>query len=354
MKNTFGKNIAITLFGESHGAAVGCIIDGLPAGTPIDTEFIKHRLILRRPNGITSTARIEADEFQILSGVVNNTATGTPITLVIENTNKKSKDYDNLKFVPRPSHADYAAHIKYKGFEDARGGGHFSGRITAALVAAGAIALSVLESKNIKVISHIKNIAGIEDRPFGDYLADAKLLENKTFGTLDSAIGDKMQEAILAAKAEGDSVGGIIETAIIGIPAGVGEPWYDTVEGVLSHAIFSIPGIKGIEFGDGFKLATMKGSEANDAYRIVDGKVVTETNRMGGINGGITNGMPILFNCAVKPTPSISKEQKSVDLNTMQNTSLVISGRHDPSIVGRARPVIESVAALTILDMLEW
>ena len=352
MKNTFGKNIAITLFGESHGTAIGCVIDGLSAGTPIDTEFIKHRLSIRRPDGITSTSRIEADEFEFLSGVVNNTATGTPITLVIKNTSTKSKDYDNLKFVPRPSHADYAAHIKYNGFEDARGGGHFSGRITAALVAAGAIAIKVLEERGIKVMSHIKNIAGIEDRNFGDFTADAKILDNKAFGTLDSEVEEKMQQAILNAKAEGDSVGGIIETAIVGIPAGVGEPWYDTVEGVLSHAIFSIPAIKGIEFGDGFKLAEMKGSEANDAFRIVDGKVITETNSMGGINGGITNGMPILFSCAVKPTPSIYKQQKSVDLNTMQNTNLVIEGRHDPSIVARVRPVIESVAALTILDML--
>ena len=350
MKNTFGQSVAVTLFGQSHGEYIGAVLDGLAPGLVIDEAFIRHQLSLRRPQGKISTARVEADEFHIVSGVFNGKTTGTPLCILIPNTNTRSGDY--TPNIPRPGHADYTAECKYHGYQDARGGGHFSGRITAALVAAGAIAISILRQNGILIGTHISRISDICDRAFHSYESDIETLADLAFPVLDSSKADMMRACIEDAASEGDSVGGILETAIIGLPAGVGEPWFDTVEGMLSHALFSIPAIKGVEFGTGFGMADLRGSQANDAFRMQNGRVVTTTNHNGGVNGGITNGMPVVFRCAVKPTPSIFQEQESVDLAKGENTTLNLSGRHDPAIIHRARVVVDSVAALVLCDLL--
>lgn len=350
MKNTFGSSVAVTLFGESHGAEIGAALDGLAPGIVVDEDFIRHQLSLRRPQGRISTARVESDPFRIVSGVFEGRTTGTPICILIPNSNTKSGDYE--KGLPRPGHADYTAECKYHGFQDFRGGGHFSGRLTAAIVAAGAIAISALQKKGILIGTHICELAGISDRSFDHMEADIETLSDLTFPVLSHKSGEAMQAAIETAASEGDSVGGILETAVMGLPAGVGEPWFDTVEGLLAHAIFSIPAVKGVEFGKGFGFADMRGSEANDPIRVENGKIVTTTNHNGGINGGITNGMPVVFRTVVKPTPSIFMEQESVDLEAMQNATLSIKGRHDPAIIHRARVVVDSMTALTLCDVL--
>ncbi len=350
MKNTFGQSVAVTLFGESHGPMIGAVLDGLAPGLAVDEDFIRHQLSLRRPSGKISTPRVEQDAFEIVSGVFEGKTTGTPLCILIPNTNTRSGDYE--KGLPRPGHADYTAECKYHGYQDYRGGGHFSGRITAALVAAGAIAISALRQNGILIGTHIRQLAEIEDRAFEDLDADLEALGDMVFPVLSEKRSAEMRDAIEAAAREGDSVGGILETAVTGLPAGVGEPWFDTVEGILSHALFSVPGIKGVEFGDGFGLCSMRGSEANDGFRMKDGRVVTVTNHNGGINGGITNGMPVIFRCAVKPTPSIFREQESVDLSKRQNALLVLEGRHDPAIIHRARVVVDSVTALVLCDLL--
>ncbi len=352
MKNTFGNNISITLFGESHGEAIGAVLDGLPAGVRVDDAFIRHQLDLRRPVGKISTPRQEADKFTIVSGVWNNKTTGTPVCIVIPNENTHSKDYSSSYGKARPGHADYTAFCKYKGFEDYRGGGHFSGRITAGLVAAGAIAISALKSKGIVIGTHIEKCAGVTDEAFDNYNEDIERLSDKMFAVLSDEAGEQMIKNIEKAAAEGDSVGGVLETAVTGLPVGVGEPWFDSVESVLSHALFSVPAVKGIEFGAGFSCADMLGSEMNDCYSYSGGRVVTLTNNNGGLNGGITNGMPLVFRCAVKPTPSISKEQRTIDFINKENTVLGTKGRHDPCIVHRARVVVDSVTALVLCDLL--
>ncbi len=352
MKNTFGQHIAVTLFGESHGAAIGAVIDGLCPGLQIDEENIRRMLALRRPSGAISTARQEKDAYEIISGTVNGVTTGTPLTVLIRNEDTKSGDYAMMQTVMRPAHADYPAQCKYHGYQDTRGGGHFSGRITAPLVAVGAICMTALQAKGIKIGTHIARCAGVPDRAFADLETDINTLANKPFPALDDTAGKAMQAAILQAKTEMDSVGGILETAIIGLPAGVGEPWFDTFESMLSHILFSVPAVKGVEFGDGFKLADMRGSIANDPLRFENGNVVTATNHNGGVGGGITNGMPVIFRCAVKPTPSIAKAQQTVDVAAGENTVLEIKGRHDPAIVHRARVVIDAVTAIAVCDML--
>ena len=354
MKNTFGNALTVTLFGESHGPAVGAVIDGLSPGVSIDEEYIRSKMALRKPFGKISTPRHEADEVEFLSGVFNGKTTGTPLTLVIKNKNTKSGDYGEFANKPRPSHADYTGHCKYEGFEDYRGGGHFSGRVTAALVAAGAIMMKALEEKNIYIGTHILRCAGITDRTFEEvnYLDDIKKLAWLHFPVLDENRGAEMISAIESAAAEGDSVGGVLQTVILGLPAGLGEPWFDTVEGMLAQGIFSIPAVKGVAFGAGFGFADLKGSEANDAFCYENGNIVTRTNNNGGINGGITNGMPILFNTAIKPTPSIFKKQQTVNLSRKQNAEIELTGRHDPAIIHRARVVVDAMAALTIADFL--
>jgi len=352
MKNTFGNSIALTLFGESHGAYIGATLDGLAPGITVDEAFIHAQLAKRRPAGKISTARREADEFQIVSGVFEGRTTGTPLTLLIPNTAQHSKDYSATRSLARPGHADYTAYEKYHGFEDYRGGGHFSGRVTAALVAAGAILISALRQKDIVIGTHILSCAGISDTAFGDVRANIKKLNTLDFAVLDSDKAGQMKAAIEAAAAEGDSVGGVLETAVVGMPTGVGEPWFDTVEGVLSHALFSVPAIKGVEFGDAFSMVNGKGSDYNDSFYMIGDTVKTDTNHNGGVNGGITNGMPILFRCAVKPTPSIFKTQDTVDFIKGEDAVLELKGRHDPAIIHRARVVVDSVTALALADLL--
>ena len=352
MKNTLGTSVSVTLFGESHGEAIGAVIDGLAPGIEIDTDFINAQLDKRKPKGRISTSRKEDDGFSIVSGVFNGRTTGTPICILIPNANTKSGDYEKTKNLPRPGHADYTAQCKYHGFQDYRGGGHFSGRITAALVAAGAIAISALRAKGITIGSHIKECAGICDRGFENIPEDIEYLNNIDFAVLNHECFGSMTEAVTKAAEDGDSVGGILETAVYGLPAGVGEPWFDTFEGIMAHALFSVPAIKGVQFGAGFDFARMRGSQANDSFCMENDKVCTITNNNGGINGGITNGMPVVFSCAVKPTPSIYKEQNTVDMNLGENASLQIQGRHDPAIIHRARVVVDSMTALVVCDML--
>ena len=352
MKNTFGSSVAVTLFGESHGEMIGAVLDGMAPGIAVDTDYIAHMLTLRRPAGKISTARKEADAFRIVSGVVNGKTTGTPIAILIPNENVHSGDYSEMVTVARPSHADYTAQCKYHGYQDARGGGHFSGRVTAALVAAGAICRYALEGKGIYIGTHVQKCAGIRDREFADLLQDVRLLSDREFAVLEEDSGRRMRQAILEAAEQGDSVGGILETAIVGVPAGVGEPWFDTMESMLSHMLFSVPAVKGIEFGAGFAIADMKGSQANDAMHLENGKVVTATNHSGGINGGITNGMPIVFRTAIKPTPTIFKPQNTVDFENLTETVLQPKGRHDPAIVHRARVVQDAAAAIVLCDAL--
>ena len=352
MKNTFGNALTVTLFGESHGEAIGAVIDGIAPGIKIDKNYIDEKLTLRRPSGKLSTARKETDNYSLISGVYNGYTTGTPVTVIIPNENTVSKDYAALRDTPRPGHADYTAECKYHGFQDYRGGGHFSGRITAALVAVGAILSSALFSKGIKIGTHILKLHGISDRNFDNIDSDIDMLSKKQFPVLSKTAEEEMKNEIEKARADGDSVGGILESVISGVPAGVGEPWFDSVESIISHILFSIGGIKGIEFGKGFELADMLGSEANDPLTVENGKITTTTNNNGGINGGITNGMPITVRCAVKPTPSIYKEQNTVSLRENKDTKIKIEGRHDPAIIHRARAVVDAALAIAVADIL--
>ncbi len=352
MKNTFGQSIGLTVFGESHGSCVGVVIDGLPAGIEINNEYISKVLEKRKPKSQIETARVESDNFEILSGVFNGKSTGTPLTIIIKNENVKSKDYDKNLGLLRPSHADYTANLKYHGFEDYRGGGHFSGRITAGIVAAGGIFIKILENLGITIGSHILKCAGVCDREFENSIKDIALLKDKDFPVLQDEKEEQMKAQILKAKENGDSVGGIVQTAINGMIKGVGEPWFDSLESTLAHALFSIGGIKGVEFGLGFSFADKLGSDCNDEFILKDGEIQTKTNNNGGINGGISNGMDITFNCAVKPTPSILKEQNTVNILTNKEEKLKIQGRHDPAIIRRICPVIESITAMAICDAL--
>ncbi len=352
MKNTFGNSLSVTLFGESHGEAIGCVIDGISPGIEIDKEFIFSQMEKRKGVNALSTARREKDEIRILSGVFEGRTTGTPICLMIENADTKSKDYSKIKDIARPSHADYTAECKYGGYQDYRGGGHFSGRLTAPLVAAGAIALKALEAKGIKMATHIACCGGIEDREFENFEEDFSLLKKSDVPVLCEKKREEIISLIEKCRKDGDSIGGILSTAVTGMPSGVGEPWFDTAEGMLSHALFSVPAVKGVEFGAGFNLGKMRGSQANDSFYFDGETVKTKTNNNGGINGGITNGMPIIFRCAVKPTPSIYKKQETVNFKEKTNETFVIQGRHDPAIIHRAAVVIDSVTALTLCDML--
>ena len=352
MKNILGSNLTLTLFGESHGEAIGAVIDGISPGIKVDFDEIDRQLSLRRPSGANSTARCEKDEYSIVSGVFEGRTTGTPICIIIQNSAQNSRDYSKTKVLARPGHADFAANEKYHGFQDYRGGGHFSGRITAAIVSAGAILISALRGKGIEIGTHIKSISDICDREFENFADDIKYLSDKNFPVLYEKAAEEMNKRILNAKAELDSVGGILETVITGLPAGLGEPWFESAEGKIAQAMFAVGGVKGIEFGKGFDFAKMKGSEANDSFRVEDGKIVTATNNNAGINGGITNGMPVIFRLAVKPTPSIYKKQETIDFVKCENADIEIEGRHDPCIVHRARAVVDALSALVVSDML--
>ncbi len=350
--NTWGSKLKVSIFGESHGEAIGVVLDGIPSGITIDTEFIRREMQRRAPGrDKLSTPRKEADEVEILSGIFEGKTCGTPVCGIIRNTNTRSKDYTpNLL---RPGHADFTGFQKYGECHDFRGGGHFSGRITAPLVFAGAIAKQVLSCNGITVGCHIKSIHGIKEQSFLDCELTAGLLTEisaKPFPVMDDNTGNAMQKEITDAAAHKNSVGGIIECAAVGIKPGFGSPFFASVESLISSMMFSIPAVKGIEFGKGFDLCNMTGFEANDPFATDGKRIFTETNNNGGINGGITNGMPIIFSVAIKPTPSIAKEQRTVDTNTMTNTTVEIHGRHDPCIVQRAAVVVECAAALAILE----
>ena len=350
MKNTFGSSITLTVFGESHGPYVGAVLDGLAPGMPVFDESIKRALLMRRPHGNISTKRVEPDEYIIASGAFNGKTTGTPLCIIIPNTDVRSGDYEYGK--ARPGHADYTAYMKYHGFEDCRGGGHFSARVTAPVTAVCAVLYDALKSKNIRIGTHISSLCGISDREFADLDEDITLLENKLYPVLSDEAEKLMTEKTLSAAKNGDSVGGVLQTVITGMPAGVGEPFFDSVESVLSHILFSVPAVKGVSFGAGFGFASMYGSEANDGMRYEDGKISFVSNNNGGINGGITNGAPIVINTAVKPTPSICKEQDTVDFITKENVRRGITGRHDPAVIHRARAVVDALCAFAVYDML--
>lgn len=352
MKNTFGNALKITLFGESHGDAIGVVVDGLTPGIEIDYEFIDRQLNRRRSKTQVCTQRVEKDDYKIISGVFDGHTTGTPLCIVIPNRDTKSSDYQLFSSVARPGHADYTAQCKYHGYQDFRGGGHFSGRITVALVAAGAIVQSALEKKGIYVGTHIKHCAGVDDRKFENYVEDIKNLHVSQFAILDESASQKMIARACEIKNNDDSVGGIMETAIVGMPAGVGEPWFDSLESMLSHAMFSIPAVKGIEFGAGFKCAEMYGSQMNDEFYVDGDAILTRSNNNGGINGGISNGMPIVFSCVVKPTSSIARKQKTVNFVEKVDTEIEIAGRHDATIIPRACVVAETLSAIVVADML--
>lgn len=354
--STFGKNIKVSVFGESHGEAIGAVIDGVPAGFEIDMDKVLVQMARRAPGkDKTATPRLEKDFPRVMSGILNGVTTGAPIACVIENTNTKSADYSNLLENPRPGHSDYTAFVKYGGNNDIRGGGHFSGRLTAPIVFAGAVLRQILEKKGIKIAAHISSIGNVYDSRFdGTEISDELIdtLNNSAFSLVDGSVEEKMRETVESARKDGDSVGGTIECAVVGMPIGVGGPLFSGIEGEISKAVFGIPAVKGIEFGAGFDSAHRRGSENNDAFEYKEGKVVTKTNNCGGILGGISNGMPIIFRAAIKPTPSISKQQETVNLKTKENTTLSVKGRHDPCIVPRAVPVIEAAAAIAIFDML--
>ncbi|MDD3478203.1 MAG: chorismate synthase [Candidatus Izemoplasmatales bacterium] len=353
--NTIGQTIRATFFGESHGSALGIVLDGLPAGIVLDETRIQNALTLRRPKSMYSTSRSEPDNYEILSGLYEGKTTGAALTFLIRNQNTISADYSALVGRPRPSHADYPAHVKYEGFNDPRGGGIFSGRLTALWVIAGAIAMQLLEEQGIFVGSHIRRLANIEDDGF-DFVhvqgTTLQRLSQSEFPLLNPRVEPLMKAAILEAKEEMDSVGGVVETAVTGLQPGLGSPLFDSIESRIASLLFDVPSIKGIEFGTGFPITQMRGSSANDPYQLVEGKIQTKTNHNGGILGGMTTGMPLVFRVAVKPTPSIGKPQTTVNLQTMKEETLEIKGRHDPAIVNRVVHVINAVTAFGILDLI--
>ena len=357
MSSNFGEKVKITIFGQSHSEAIGVVIDGLPVGEAIDMEQVQQFMERRAPGrNAYSTPRKEGDVPRVVSGLFEGKTCGAPICAIIENTNTRSKDYNKLKDLPRPGHADFTAWVKYDGYNDHRGGGHFSGRLTAPLCFAGAVCKQILERKGIHVGAHILSIKGVKDASFDAVSVDANTLKTvaaKSFPVQEDAAGEAMQAAIAAAKEQGDSVGGIIECAVTGLPVGVGEPMFDGLESRLAAAVFAIPAVKGVEFGAGFGVADLFGSENNDDFIYnADGTVETKTNNHGGSLGGISSGMPLVFRAAFKPTPSISREQDTISISKRENDKLAVVGRHDPCIVPRAVPCVEAAAAVAIMDLL--
>lgn len=356
MSSTWGTNIELSIFGESHGQAIGIVMGNLPAGIPLDMADIKHQMKRRAPGqNIMSTPRKEKDEVHIMSGLMNNVTTGAPLCAMIYNSDQHSKDYSLLQECMRPGHSDYPAYIKYKGFNDVRGGGHFSGRITAPIVFAGSVAKQILKQKGIVIGAHIQSVKDVYDDSFGVDITheDIEKMLQQQYPTLNPNVFEKMQATIEEARMHQDSVGGMIECAILNVPAGLGNPFFDSIESHLSPLLFSIPAVKSVSFGLGEKITELYGHEANDCYYYEDEKVKTKTNHNGGITGGISNGMPIIFKVGIKPTPSISQVQQTINVKTKENTELEITGRHDPCIVPRAVVVVESMAALGILDMIK-
>lgn len=352
MSSTYGESLKLSIFGQSHGAAIGMTLDGIPAGLPVDLDELQTFLNRRAPGQHEyATPRKEEDRPEFLSGIVDGYTCGAPIAAIIRNTNTRSGDYSNLKDIPRPGHADYTAQAKYGGYQDAAGGGHFSGRLTAPLCIAGGLCKQWLRNQNVEIGAHIVSIAGITDEPaFLDRVSPDFSQINKYFPVLNQQAGEKMKQAIADARAQGDSVGGLIECVITGLPVGLGEPMFGGMESRIAQIIYGIPAVKGLDFGSGFSAAYLKGSENNDAFAVKNGKIVTVTNHAGGILGGITNGMPLVFQTAIKPTPSISLPQQSISLSRSAEATLEIKGRHDPCIVPRAVPVIEAAAAIAVFD----
>ncbi|MDD6188243.1 MAG: chorismate synthase [Clostridiales bacterium] len=354
MPSCCGENIKVSIFGQSHSEAIGVVVDGLPAGKRIDLDELAAFLGRRAPGkNEYSTARKEADMPEILSGLIDGHTCGAPLAAIIRNTNQRSGDYDKLKNTPRPGHADFTAQVKYHGAQDARGGGHFSGRLTAPLCIAGGICIQLLAGAGIEVGAHIASIANVPDEPFDPVKVDKALMDkvkSAAFPTVSETAGAAMREAIAAARAEGDSVGGVIECAVVGLPVGVGDAMFGGLEGRMAQILFGVPAVKGLEFGAGFAAANMRGSENNDPFVYENGEIRTAGNNHGGILGGISSGMPVIFRAAIKPTPSIGREQDSVDINTGTAVKLDIGGRHDPCIVPRAVPCIEAAAAIAVYD----
>ncbi len=351
--NSIGKEFTVTTFGESHGKIVGVVVDGCPAGLPLSEADIQMELDRRIPvDSIFVSARIEIDQAKILSGIFNGFTTGAPIAIIVENKETDSSDYEAIKNLPRPGHADYPANIKYGGFQDYRGGGRFSGRVTVALIMAGAIAKKLLSRFKVDVLAYTRAVGKIQsDRLF----TAEEIRENKykmATRCPDMTCAEHMEKAIVDAKREGESVGGVVECVAINVPAGVGEPLFDSLDADLAKALFDIPAVKGVEFGLGFAIAALKGSESNDLYIVQSGKVATSTDNMGGILGGLSNGMPIIVRVAIKPTPSIGKQQKTVNLSTMEDANVTVKGRHDPCVVPKAVPAVESAVAITLADHL--
>lgn len=354
MSSTWGQQLKLSIFGQSHGEAIGVTLDGFPAGMTIDMDRLLAEMARRAPGqSLLTTARKEADAPEFLSGVLNGKTTGQPICILIRNTNQHSRDYGDGIDLVRPGHADYTGHVRYFGHEDWRGGGSFSGRLTAPLVAAGALCSQWLESQGVTIISHIQQLGSVKDASLmkADPAADYSYLKKMHLPVVTQGIDVQMEVAAMADRNDGDSIGGVIECMVTGLPAGLGAPFFDSVESVISHLMFSVPAVKGVEFGDGFGFASLRGSQANDAFRMTEGQIVTETNHSGGVNGGITNGMPVIFRCAIRPTPSIAQKQRTVSLKNMENAELEIHGRHDPCILPRAVPVIEAMTAIAILDL---
>lgn len=357
MSSTWGRNFRVSIFGESHGSHVGVGIDGVLPGTQIDMDYIMKHMQRRAPGRDSlSTARKESDQPQIISGVFEGRATGAPIYMLIENEDKISRDYSKIKGMARPGHADYSAFVKYGGYNDYRGGGYFSGRLTAGLVFAGSIARYILEKRGIYIASHISRLKEIEDIPFDEVHMTKEKFEDLSSMRLPFIAKDLEEEArqlIIKTKEKGDSIGGVVELGLIGLGAGIGDPFFEGLESVLSSIIFSVPAVKGVEFGSGFAISDMYGSQANDEfYYDDDGRVKTRTNNNGGINGGISNGMPIVLRVAIKPTPSISIPQNTIDMNNKREVPIRVGGRHDPVIVARVIPVLEAALAIGILDSL--
>lgn len=351
MSSTYGETLKLSIFGQSHGPAIGMTLDGIPAGLPVNMEQLQAFMSRRAPGqGAHTTARKEADSPEFLSGLVGNYTCGAPISAIIRNTNTRSGDYSNLKDCPRPGHADYPAQIKYKGYQDVAGGGHFSGRLTAPLCIAGGLCIQWLALKGVQIGAHISSIGEITDNSFNPVAPQLSAV-SEDFPVLDSVSGENMLELVAAAKANGDSIGGTIECAVTGLPAGLGEPMFSGIESKIAQIIYGVPAVKGLEFGSGFAGSAKRGSQNNDPYTILDGTVQTLSNHAGGILGGITNGMPIIFKVAIKPTPSIAQPQQSVSLGHMENRELTVQGRHDPCIVPRAVPVIEAATAIALFDI---
>lgn len=353
MRNSIGNNITMTIFGESHGPCVGVTLDGLPSGFKIDIDFLHEDMLKRKAVGLISTQRHEDDIPEIVSGLFNGYTTGTPLTILIKNKDQHSKDYEKIKGRLRPGHADYTAFKRYKGYQDYRGGGHFSGRLTSCMVAAGSICKQILFAKGVLIGSHLEQLYQLHDMPFSEDIEELNQQIQKVntmkFAVLDPEMEKPMEEAALQAQKEGDSIGGILETAITGYPAGIGDPIFGALESTLSQILYAIPAVKGVSFGLGFEFANLKGSQANDPF-YYDGNIKTKTNHNAGINGGISNGMPIRIHTCVKPTASIYKPQDSVDYTTKENVTLQIVGRHDPCIIHRARIVVDNMISFGLLD----